>query len=82
MIKAVIFDMGGVLLRTEDLTPRARLAAQLGVTLRELEHLVFSSESSMKKHIGLGSVLIWDFLPQPASNFKINSGQVTAWTPI
>lgn len=47
MIKAVIFDMGGVLLRTEDLTPRARLAAQLGVTLRELEHLVFSSESSI-----------------------------------
>lgn len=52
MIKAVIFDMGGVLLRTEDPTPRARLAAQFGLTLRELEDLVFSSVSSIRAERG------------------------------
>jgi FMN phosphatase YigB (HAD superfamily) len=29
-IKAVIFDVGGVLLRTEDRTPREKIAQRLG----------------------------------------------------
>ncbi len=42
-IKAVIFDMGGVLLRTEDGGPRESLAEKYNLTRRELETLVFQS---------------------------------------
>jgi FMN phosphatase YigB (HAD superfamily) len=31
-IKAVIFDVGGVLLRTEDRAPREKMAEKLGLT--------------------------------------------------
>jgi HAD superfamily hydrolase (TIGR01549 family) len=44
-IKAVIFDLGGVLLRTADFSPRERLAARLGRRRFELEELVFGGQS-------------------------------------
>ena len=44
-IKAIIFDLGGVLLRTADFSPRERLAARLGRTRLELEALVFGGQS-------------------------------------
>ena len=47
-IRAVIFDFGGVLVRTEDRTPRAQLAARLGLTYDELSALVFDSESAFQ----------------------------------
>ncbi len=52
MIKAVIFDMGGVLLRTEDSQPRERLAAQLGISREVLEKIVFQSPSSRRAEVG------------------------------
>ncbi len=51
-IKAVIFDMGGVLLRTGDRTPREELAKEVGLTLAELERLVFASETSILAETG------------------------------
>lgn len=51
-IKAVIFDMGGVLLRTEDHNPRNTLARQFGISREELEHLVFISETSIAAETG------------------------------
>lgn len=44
-IRAVIFDLGGVLVRTEDRTPRTRLAERLGLTYMELGEMVFDSQS-------------------------------------
>ena len=44
-IKAIIFDLGGVLLRTTDFTPREKLAARLGMNRNELEKLIFGGES-------------------------------------
>jgi len=44
-IKAIIFDLGGVLLRTTDFTPREQLAARLGMSRNELEELIFGGES-------------------------------------
>jgi len=44
-IKAIIFDFGGVLLRTTDFTPREQLAARLGMSRNELEELIFGGES-------------------------------------
>jgi putative hydrolase of the HAD superfamily len=40
-VRAVFFDLGGVILRTEDHGPRARLAARLGMGYQELAKLVF-----------------------------------------
>ena len=44
MIKAIIFDVGGVLLRTQDQTPRRRWERRLGLQDWEAEQIVFSSE--------------------------------------
>lgn len=51
-IKAVIWDLGGVILRTENYAPRQYLADQLGITLEDLEHLVFSNNSGMRAQRG------------------------------
>lgn len=53
-IKAVIWDMGGVLLREEDPIPREKLAAEYGISVNRLYELVFQSESS--KLAGLGAI--------------------------
>ncbi|HIE56784.1 MAG TPA: hypothetical protein EYP88_00940, partial [Anaerolineales bacterium] len=51
-IKAIIWDIGGVLLRTENPAPRAKLAADLGISRRELEILVFSGEQGQRAQRG------------------------------
>jgi len=51
-IKAIIWDMGGVLLRTEDDAPRQRLAERLGKSRSELEELVFWGESGSRAQLG------------------------------
>jgi len=51
MITTVIFDLGGVLLRTEDRGPRTRLAQRLGMTYEELEGLVYGSREAMRGEI-------------------------------
>jgi len=51
-IKAVIFDMGGVFLRSGDATTRLRLASQLGTSLEEVYREVFNSESARKASVG------------------------------
>jgi len=45
-VKAVIWDMGGVLVRTEDYLPRTALARQFGLSCRELEDVVFENPSA------------------------------------
>jgi len=52
LIKAVIFDMGGVLLRTIDPSPREALARDYGVTTKELFNIIFTSDSSQKAESG------------------------------
>ena len=51
--KAVIWDMGGVLLRTDDGGPRTQLAERFGMTRAELEEIVFGIESCEKAEAGL-----------------------------
>ncbi len=51
-IRAVIFDMGGVILRTEDLTSRTNLAKKFGLTRKELEMIVFQSPESQQAELG------------------------------
>lgn len=51
-IKAVIWDIGGVLARTEDLTPRDQLATELGVTRDHLNYLFFSGPDGTRAQNG------------------------------
>ena len=51
-IRAVFLDFGGVIVRTEDREPRTRLAARFHMTCRELEKLVFESDSSRRASLG------------------------------
>jgi epoxide hydrolase-like predicted phosphatase len=55
-IKSVIWDLGGVILRTEDPAPRQELADRLGMTRSDLEELVFHSPSGMRAQHGEISV--------------------------
>ena len=51
-IEAVIFDMGGVILRSDDLTPREKLAQRFGLSREQLEELVFYNDSAALATIG------------------------------
>jgi epoxide hydrolase-like predicted phosphatase len=50
--RAVFFDLGGVILRTEFQSPRERLAEEVGLTYEELVKIVFESRSSQEASIG------------------------------
>ena len=52
MIRAVIFDWGGVIQRTLERRPRRELAAELGLSTQDLEHAVFDSEMWQRASIG------------------------------
>jgi epoxide hydrolase-like predicted phosphatase len=53
--KAIIFDMGGVLLRSVDTAPREAIARRFGTTREELEKFVFRSPTSVQSEVGLVS---------------------------
>jgi epoxide hydrolase-like predicted phosphatase len=50
--QAVIFDFGGVLMRTEDRGPRAQLARSLGRTYSQLEDVVFNGPTGLPATLG------------------------------
>jgi epoxide hydrolase-like predicted phosphatase len=52
MIRAVCFDLGGVILRTEYQAPREHLAARLNMEYEDLVKLVFNSPSGRKASVG------------------------------
>jgi epoxide hydrolase-like predicted phosphatase len=51
-IQAVIFDFGGVLLRTEDPYPRQQLASRIGIPMQQLYQQIFDSESARQATVG------------------------------
>jgi glucose-1-phosphatase len=52
-IRAIIFDMGGVIVRTEDPTPRAQLAESIsGLSFDQLESLIFDGPSALQATLG------------------------------
>jgi len=51
-IKAVFFDLGGVIVRTEFQAPRQRLAERFGMDYDDLSRLVFDGESGQRASIG------------------------------
>jgi epoxide hydrolase-like predicted phosphatase len=53
MIKAVIWDLGGVLVRTTDYTRRDAVADKFGMTREALEELVYGEDSGHKAQLGI-----------------------------
>src|SRR5829696_1714048 len=71
-IKAVFFDLGGVIVRTEFQTPRQQLADRLGMDYEDLSKIVFDSDSGLKASMGeIAADAHWAFivkrLKRPAS---------------
>lgn len=50
---ALIFDFGGVIVRTEDRSPREQLAEELDMTYDQLSDVIFAGESSRLASLGL-----------------------------
>ncbi len=51
-IRAVFFDLGGVILRTEYQAPRQQLAERLGMEYDDLDRIVFNSETGLQASTG------------------------------
>lgn len=64
-IKAVFFDLGGVIVRTEFQAPRQRLADRLGMDYEDLFKIIYGSETNDRASIGEISVdEHWAFVMQ------------------
>jgi epoxide hydrolase-like predicted phosphatase len=62
-IKAVIWDIGGVIMRTEDLGPRDQLAADLGMTRAYLNDLVWGGEQGTRAQFGeINQNELWEYV--------------------
>jgi epoxide hydrolase-like predicted phosphatase len=55
-LRAIFFDLGGVILRTEYQAPRERLAERLNMTYEDINKIVFEAETARKASIGEVSV--------------------------
>lgn len=65
LIKAVIFDMGGVFVQTMDKEPRKKLAKRLGLSDEALSQIVFQSESAQLATAGaIDEKVHWQFIAQ------------------
>ena len=51
-IKAIYFDLGGVLFRTEDTTPRSSLGAEFGMSYAEMDAFVFECKTAALASVG------------------------------
>ena len=56
IIRTVIWDLGGVLLRTHDHSGRERWEQKLGLTSRQLEEIVFGCDMSQQAFVGRAEV--------------------------
>jgi len=64
-IQAVFWDLGGVIIRTEDRTPRAAWEARLGLPPRELDQIVFAGEMGRKAAVGqAGAADVWTWVAE------------------
>ena len=80
MIKAIIFDFGGVLLRTENLNGRLKWEQKLGLGYRQAEEIVFNSEMGRKaQHGEISYSELWQWVgdhfqltPEELKQFETN----------
>ncbi len=76
MIQAILFDFGGVLVRTEDHAGRRRWEQQCGLAAGELDRLVFDSPTAVRATAGeLPESAIWVYL---AARLRLDPDQLEA----
>jgi epoxide hydrolase-like predicted phosphatase len=64
-VRALVWDMGGVLVRNMDPSVRGRLAEPYGMSYMDLENLFFGNEVSAKASLGLAHEDdMWEFVRQ------------------
>ena len=74
-IQAFIWDLGGVLVWTEDFSPRNNLASQYGLKRSELEELVLSSHSGTRAQLGkISADEHWESITMP---FRLQPVELT-----
>ncbi len=77
MIKAVIFDIGGVIIRTEDHSSRRQWEKKLGLAEWESETIVFNSEMGIKAQNGdITDEALWDWVGQ---RLNLNGAELDAF---
>jgi len=76
-IRAVIWDLGGVLVRTEDYAPREALAKRLGLERLALEDLVFSGESGRRAQSG--EILLAEHWQNIRRHFGLTQDEIIAF---
>ncbi len=74
-VRAVFFDLGGVILRTEYQAPRQHLAERFGMDYEDIEKIVFGSPSAARASVGeITEDEHWQnvmkMLKQPASEYE------------
>ncbi len=63
MIRAVIFDVGGVLVRTHNHEGRRRWEQKLGLAVGESEEIVFGGEMGSRAQLGeISNVALWQWI--------------------
>ncbi len=73
-IRAVIFDFGGVLVRTIDPSGRQKWEARLGLADGELSKIVFDSEAASRAMLGqVSESAIWEHV---ASTLRLDAAQL------
>jgi len=62
-LRAVVWDMGGVIVRTHDHSRRSQWEARLGLSPNELERMVFRGEAGEKAALGkIGPDEVWTWI--------------------
>jgi putative hydrolase of the HAD superfamily len=78
-IRNIYIDFGGVLVRTEDKDPRTRQAERLGMTYRDLEKIIFESETSRRASTGeIPEEAHWQAVAESLRMPRAEADQVTA----
>jgi len=77
LIKAVIFDMGGVLVRTVDPTKRAIWETRLGLAPGDAERIVLNS--AMGKQAQLGAITTQELWTWVQTEFGLDEATLTAF---
>ncbi|MBI5648928.1 MAG: hypothetical protein HZC40_00525 [Chloroflexi bacterium] len=73
-IRAVIFDLGGVIVRTENQDGRRKLETQFGLPPGGIARAVFACEASARASIGLADDAdVWQSV---ATRFGLNASQL------
>ncbi|GMR09549.1 MAG: HAD family phosphatase [Anaerolineae bacterium] len=78
MIEAVFWDLGGVIVRTEDRTKRERWEQRLGMEPRQLDRLIFGGEMGRKASRGeIHAHEVWEWVRQELDLSQEEGQQLT-----